>query len=134
MAGLSFSHSDVAGVHCMAEALGSMYDKPHGLCNSIILPHMMRENLDYCTDKYARIAYILGVRESDERKAALMGIKVIENISKEIGLPQFKSLNIDPKDFKKLAQLSYINGSNSSNPKLMTEEDYEALFYKIDAL
>lgn len=134
MAGLSFSHSDVAGVHCMAEALGSMYDKPHGLCNSIILPHMMRENLDYCTDKYARIAYILGVRESDERKAALMGIKVIENISKEIGLPQFKSLNINPKDFKKLAQLSYINGSNSSNPKLMTEEDYEALFYKIDAL
>ena len=30
MGGLSFSHSDVASVHCMAEALGSLYDAPHG--------------------------------------------------------------------------------------------------------
>jgi len=43
LAGLSFSHADVASVHCMAEALGSMYDRPHGLCNAIMLPYVMME-------------------------------------------------------------------------------------------
>jgi alcohol dehydrogenase len=131
IAGLSFSHADVASVHCMAEALGSLYDKPHGLCNSIILPHIMRENLPYVEYKYARIARALGVSETDDRKAALMGIERIEAISAEIGLPNFKSLEIDPKDFRKLAEMSEKNGSNPSNPKPMTADDYEALFYKI---
>ncbi len=132
IAGLSFSHSDVAGVHCMAEALGSLYDKPHGLCNSIILPHMMLENMDYCLDKYARIADILGVKENDLKTKVLKGIEVISDISKEIGLPDFKSLNINPKDFRKLAEMSYKNGSNSSNPKPMSIDDYEALFTRIN--
>ena len=134
IAGLSFSHSDVAGVHCMAEALGSLYDKPHGLCNSIILPHMMKENLPYCTEKYARIARILGVEDKDDLNCALKGITVIEKISEEIGLPSFKSLNIDAKDFRLLAQMSTKNGSNASNPKVMSVDDYEALFFKINAL
>jgi alcohol dehydrogenase len=134
LAGLSFSHADVAGVHCMAEALGSMYDRPHGLCNSIILPHMMRENLPYCTAKYARVAKALGIEESDPEKAALLGIEKIQSISANIGLPTFKALTIDPKDFRKLAEMSEKNGSNPSNPKPMTADDYEALFYKIDAI
>ncbi|MBS7527219.1 iron-containing alcohol dehydrogenase [Fusibacter paucivorans] len=134
LAGLSFSHADVAGVHCMAEALGSMYDRPHGLCNSIILPHLMRENLPYCTAKYARVARALGIEESDPEKAALLGIEKIQSISANIGLPAFKALAIDPKDFRKLAEMSEKNGSNPSNPKPMTADDYEALFYKIDAL
>lgn len=128
MAGLSFSHSDVASVHCMAEALGSIYDLPHGLCNSIILPYVMRENSPYAQTKYARIAKALGIVEFDEEICALKGIERIEQISKEIGLPQFKSLNINDKDFDLLAKLSFKNGSNDSNPKPMTHEDYKRLF------
>lgn len=134
IAGLSFSHSDVASVHCMAEALGSIYDKPHGLCNSIILPHMMRENADYCLEKYGRIADILKVTDKDLKTKVSKGIDVIETISKEIGLPDFKSLNIYPKDFRLLSELSYKNGSNASNPKPMTVDDYETLFHKINSL
>jgi alcohol dehydrogenase len=134
LAGLSFSHADVASVHCMAEALGSMYDKPHGLCNSIILPHVMNENLEYVQYKYSRVAKALGIEEKDELKCAKEGIEKIKSISAEIGLPDFKSLNIDPKDFPKLAEMSEKNGSNGSNPKPMTAKDYENLFIKINNL
>jgi alcohol dehydrogenase len=132
LAGLSFSHADVAGVHCMAEALGSMFDKPHGLCNAIILPYMMMECLDAVEEKYARVARALGVVESDDRKAATKGIAMIQEISMEIGLPKFNSLGVDPKDFRTLAEMSGKNGSNGSNPKQMTIEDYEKLFIKIN--
>jgi alcohol dehydrogenase len=131
LAGLSFSHADVAGVHCMAEALGSMFDKPHGLCNAIILPHMMTECLDAAESKYARVARALGIEEKDDRTAAQKGIALIQEISAEIGLPKFASLGVDPKDFRILAQMSEKNGSNGSNPKVMSVDDYENLFIKI---
>jgi len=134
LAGLSFSHADVAGVHCMAEALGSIYDKPHGLCNAIILPHMMRECLPFAQEKYARVARALGIKEQDDKKAAEKGIAWIQEASAAIGLPDFKSLGVDPEGFSLLAELSFKNGSNGSNPKLMTKEDYEELFHKIYSL
>ena len=128
IAGLSFSHSDVASVHCMAEALGSLYDLPHGLCNSIILPFVMRENLPYAKIKYARIARALGRNENDDELCGRLGIEKIESISLDIGLPSFKSLTINENDFDLLAELSYKNGSNDSNPKPMKQEDYKRLF------
>ena len=64
----------------------------------------------------------------------MMGIELIKEISAEIGLPDFKSLDIDPKDFRLLAELSEKNGSNDSNPKIMSVDDYEKLFYKINSL
>lgn len=128
MGGLSFSHSDVASVHCMAEALGSLYDAPHGLCNSILLPYVMEYNLPECEHKYARIARAMGIMDNDDKIAAEKGIEYIRNLSEEIGLPGLSSLDIDPKDFERLAEMSVENGSNASNPRKMDRSTYTQLF------
>jgi alcohol dehydrogenase len=44
LAAIAFSHSDVASVHCIAEALGGKYDTPHGVCNAVVLPAIMEYN------------------------------------------------------------------------------------------
>lgn len=128
LAGLSFSHSDVGSVHCMAEALGGIYDAPHGVCNAILLPFVMEYNLPYSEYKYARVARAMGIMESDDKNAALRGIEHIRELSKEIGLPNLNELNINPDDFELLAEMSEKNGSNNSNPREMTKEDYLILF------
>ncbi|MGM0396261.1 MAG: iron-containing alcohol dehydrogenase [Bacillota bacterium] len=130
MAGLSFSHSDVASVHCMAEALGSMYDAPHGLCNSILLPYVMEYNLPAAEHKYARIARAMGIDGKDDSDTARKGIEFIKDLSGEIGLPGLSSLDINPDDFHKLAEMSVANGSNASNPRAMDKEVYIELFKK----
>lgn len=130
LAGLSFSHADVASVHCMAEALGSMYDAPHGMCNAILLPYVMEYNLPAAEFKYARVARAMGIDEKDNRKAAVKGIEYIKRLSKEIGLPGIKSLNINKEDFILLAEMSVKNGSNDSNPRSVTKDDYIMLFKK----
>lgn len=130
LAGLSFSHADVASVHCMAEALGSMYDAPHGMCNAILLPYVMEYNLPAAEYKYARIARAMGIAEPDDAKAAAKGIEQIRNLSKEIGLPGIRALNVNPDDFERLAELSVKNGSNASNPRALTKEGYLELFRK----
>ncbi len=68
LAGVAFSHSDVAAVHCLAEALGALYDAPHGACNSIALPAIMEFSMDACVDRYARVAACLGLSFSTPRE------------------------------------------------------------------
>lgn len=130
LAGLSFSHSDVASVHCMAEALGGMYDAPHGMCNSILLPYVMEYNLPETTYKYARIARAMGIDEKDDEKTAAMGIEKIRDISKDIGLPGFSSLGVKEEDFDILADMSAKNISTDSNPRPLDKEGYLNLFKK----
>ncbi len=128
LAGLSFSHADVASVHCMAEALGSMYDAPHGLCNAILLPYVMEYSLPAAQHKYARIARAMGIDEADDAAAAAKGIERIRELSMEIGLPGISSLNVNPDDFELLAEMSVKNGSNGSNPREITKDGYKMLF------
>jgi len=130
LAGLSFSHADVASVHCMAEALGSLYDAPHGMCNAILLPYVMEYNLPFTEYKYARVARAMGIEEKDDHKAAVKGIEHIKELSKEIGLPGIKALNVNPDDFELLAEMSVKNGSNESNPRKITKDEYVMLFKK----
>lgn len=130
LAGLSFSHADVAAVHCMAEALGSIYDAPHGMCNAILLPYVMEYNLPEAQGKYARVARAMGINEKDDYQAALAGIEHIKKLAADIGLPGIKALNVRPDDFELLAEMSVKNGSNGSNPKAIPQDGYVMLFNK----
>ena len=127
LGGISFSHSDVASVHCIAEALGSMYDLPHGTCNAIFLPYVMEYNMDYCVDRYARVAGALGLTYDSDEDGAAKAVAYVKQLTKDVELPTFASLDPDPADFPDLADMAYKNGSNDSNPRPMTAADYEAL-------
>ena len=127
LGGISFSHSDVASVHCIAEALGSMYDLPHGTCNAIFLPYVMEYNMDYCAGRYARVAKALGLAFATEEEGAAKAVEYVKQLALDVELPTFASLDPDPADFPVLAEMAYKNGSNDSNPRPMTAADYEAL-------
>ena len=119
LAGIAFSHSDVASVHCIAESLGGMYDLPHGVCNAIFLPYLMEYNMNYCEQQYARIGKAMGLDG-----CAQSAVNAVKQLAKEVQLPSFSSLNVDPDDFMEIALTSAKNLSNESNPRPMTEHDY----------
>jgi alcohol dehydrogenase len=132
LAGIAFSHSDVASVHCIAESLGGIYDLPHGVCNAIFLPFVMEYNLDYCEKKYARIARAMGIDASQGREQALAAVNAVKQLARDVKLPSFSSLKVDPADYQKIAAFSAKNGSNGSNPRPMTEEDYLAVLKMVN--
>jgi len=88
----------------------------------------MEYNLPSAEYKYARIARAMGIEEENDFKAAVKGIEHIKKLSKEIGLPGIKSLNVNPDDFELLAGMSVKNGSNESNPRKITKDGYVELF------
>jgi alcohol dehydrogenase len=128
LAGIAFSHSDVAAVHCVAEALGGKYDAAHGVCNAVVLPAVMEYNLDYCKDRYARIATAMGLSYDNVEDGARQAVKAVQKLACDVHLPGFGSLGVHEKDFEELALNSFKNGSNIDNPRPMAEEDYLNLF------
>ncbi|WP_319562863.1 iron-containing alcohol dehydrogenase [Marispirochaeta sp.] len=124
LAGIAFSHSDVAAVHCLAEALGGMYDSPHGVCNAVALPVVMEYNLDYAVDRYARIAREMDIEFGDSREGARLAVERVKQLASDVGLPQFRELGVRESDFPELAEKSACNGSNKDNPRPMKKEDY----------
>ncbi|MDR1803905.1 MAG: iron-containing alcohol dehydrogenase [Treponema sp.] len=124
LAGIAFSHSDVASVHCVAEALGGMYDLPHGVCNAIFLPYVMEYNMNYCVEGYARIARAMGLSFPSERAGAVAAVMAVQELAKNVKLPSFASLNVKEEDFPAIAAAAAKNISTGSNPRPMSESDY----------
>jgi len=131
LAGISFSHSDVAAVHCLAEALGGKYDTAHGVCNAVVLPSMMEFNLAHCTDKYARIAAAMGIVFDTPQDGARRAVETVKKMAREVRLPDFASLGVKTEDMEELAYNASINGSNGSNPRPMTKDDYLTLIKRM---
>jgi len=124
LAGIAFSHSDVASVHCIAEALGGMYDLPHGVCNAIFLPHVMEYNMGDCLEGYARIAKAMGLSFPSERAGAVAAVMAVQELAKNVKLPSFASLNVKEEDYPAIAGAAAKNISSASNPRKMGEGDY----------
>ena len=124
LAGIAFSHADVGSVHCIAESLGGMYDLPHGVCNAIFLPYVMEYNMEYCTERYARVARAMGLEFSSAREGAKLAVESVKQLVGEVDLPEFSSFAVAPESFGSLAAMSVRNTSNASNPRPMTEQDY----------
>lgn len=60
-AGLAFSNASLGAVHAMAHSLGGLLDLAHGECNSILLSHIIEENYEAASERYADVAAALGI-------------------------------------------------------------------------
>ncbi len=133
IAGIAFGYADVAAVHCMAEALGGLYDLPHGVANAVLLPTVTRFNIPSNVSKYADVARALGINTEgmDDMTAAMAGADELERLCTDVGIPKMRELDkVDPKDFEALSEAAMKNVSTPSNPRKVTPADYLELFKK----
>lgn len=131
LAGIAFSHSDVAAVHCIAEALGGKYDAPHGVCNAVVLPEVMAYNLESCQERYARVAFAMGLCYENIEEGARKAVDAVHQLALDVNLPKFQSLGIREEDLEEIARNSAINGSNKDNPRPMDEDDYLCILKRL---
>lgn len=89
LAGWAFTVAQVGLAHGMAHTVGIMHHVPHGAACGILLPKVMRYNIDFAADKLAMVAQALGVNTAgmSERDAALAAADAVEALMKEIGHP-----------------------------------------------
>jgi len=127
LAGLCFGSADVAAVHCLAEALGGLYDTPHGVANSVFLPHVLRFNAEEDKSMHARLARYMGfASDADTDETACEKLVLgIETWTQNLNIPKLRELpGVREEDFPRIVELSFKNGSTPSNVRAVTEEDY----------
>jgi alcohol dehydrogenase len=129
VAGMAVGVTDVSGTHCLAEALGGLYGKPHGFCCAACMPPIMEYNLPVSKAKYARLAQAFGIERegrSDE-ELAWHAIEFIRLLNRDLGVPEMPSF-VDSGDLELLGQKAEQNTSNPSNPREADAAAYQAMF------
>ena len=107
-AGQAFANAPVAAVHALAYPLGGNYHIPHGLTNSLVLPHVMRFNMDDASKLYSELAHVVIFDQEvpqDEKQASEMLVSYFENLPKRLGLQTtLREMNIPFEDLPRLAE------------------------------
>jgi alcohol dehydrogenase len=121
LAGLAFGNADVAAVHCLSETLGGRWNLPHGLANAVLLTPVLRYNLAACADKMASLESAL---PPGSGKGAEGVLQAIEELVRDLGIPQFKDLGIPEDTYPWIAERAAQNGSNAANAREMGVAEY----------
>jgi len=120
--GIAINNADVAGVHCLSEAVGSMYDAPHGVLNAALLPYFMAFWKDACQERFAHIAEAFGAPPDPEAAVAR-----VTELAQALKIPSLAELGVKRAELGRLATLAESNVSNSSNPVAMSAGDYRQI-------
>ena len=124
LAGWAFSNALLGLVHAMAHSLGAVARLPHGLANGILLPHVMKFNLDEVPDLMADIAYVMGAAPQgvEPLEAGRAAISKVEELISMIGLPKsLKEAGISREILPECAELAMTDGSIIYNPKFVND-------------
>lgn len=133
MAGWAFTIAQVGLAHAMAHTLGILYNVPHGAACGIVLPAVMRFNVDFAADKLALAAQALGVRVDGmaERDTALAAADAVEALMRKSGHPmKLRDMGV-PEDGLDLAAFHAICDTASLfNARPVTDPGEVAALYK----
>lgn len=128
-AGQSFANSPVAAVHALAYPLGGHFHIPHGLSNSLVLPHVMRFNNNHCHELYAELApIIMGEDFIDHDDSKAVGIELVKYIERLIGklklCTHLRDLEIKEEHLPMLAKDAMLQTRLlQNNPRNVSEQD-----------
>jgi aldehyde dehydrogenase (NAD+) len=132
MAGWAFSVAGVGLVHGMSHALGARQRVPHGTANGILLPHVMRFNVEAAGPKLAAVARALGVQEaSGEAELASLGAEAVASLLARIGHPvKLSAVKVDADDLQNCAELALTDGATSTNPRAVRASSEIVVVYR----
>jgi alcohol dehydrogenase class IV len=133
LAGQAFANAPVAAVHALAYPLGGNYHIPHGLSNSLVLPHVLRFNAPAAAELYAELApIILPGRSlpSDPLEVSELLAEHFLQLAADLGLQtQLSQMNIAESDLPKLAEEAMLQQRLLiNNPRELSLDDALSIY------
>lgn len=137
LAGQAFANAPVAAVHALAYPLGGHYHIPHGLSNSLVLPHVMRFNIPAAAKLYAELAEIIIPEKccllsfAEEKAEAL--VQYLEYLIDDLGLQtSLESVGVGKSSLAMLAKDAIQQERLLiNNPRPMNELDILAIYQAV---
>ena len=120
LAGLSLTGVKLGLHHGLCHILGGTANVPHGVANSIILPHAIRFNADATAAQLLPAAQAMGVTSTTRKPAAVIDAlaQKIADLTAEMNLPQrLREAGVPEADLPRLARLGFESQTVQNNPK-----------------
>ena len=130
-AGLAFSNAILGAVHAMSHSLGGYLDLPHGLCNSILLEHVIDFNYASAEDRFKVIADTVGIdtRGMDRKTIKQRLLHDVQALKKEVGLTQrLKEAGVSSSDIPMLSKQALKDPCILTNPRKSNKRDVEVVY------
>ena len=131
IAGMGFSNVGLGIVHSMAHSLGAFFDTPHGLANSILLPHVMRFNGQVCPDLFRNMgrAFGLNMEGLNDYEVIETIVDAIQELSKSMNIPQrLRDVGIPKEMIPQLAAQAINDACTPGNPREVTVDDLITIY------
>lgn len=124
LAGFSLAGVSMALHHGLCHVLGGTAGVPHGIANSIILPHAVRFNAQAAAELLLPAAQAMGVTmEGQDPPAAVEAlVQAIFNLVGQMGLPQrLRDAGVQEADLPRLARIAFQNRTVHNNPRPISD-------------
>ena len=133
LAGQAFANAPVAAVHALAYPLGGNYHIPHGLSNSLVLPHVLRFNAPAAAELYAELAPIIlpgTTLPSDPLEVSELLAEHFLQLAADLGLQtRLSEMNIAESDLPKLAEEAMLQQRLLiNNPRELSFDDALSIY------
>ena len=123
LAGLSLASVSMGLHHGLCHVLGGTANVPHGVANSIILPHAIRFNADVTASQLVPAAEAMGVPVKRVNPAVVVEalVQKIFRLIGQMNLPQrLRDAGVAKADLAALAKLGFENRTVQNNPTPIT--------------
>jgi len=124
LAGTSLATVDMALHHGLCHVLGGTAGVPHGVANTIMLPHVLRFNQVAAASELAQAAEAMGV------SGVAAAIEQVEWLASQTGLPRrLRDVGVAVEMLPRLAEIAMSSATVHKNPRPVTSvTELEELF------
>lgn len=132
LAGIAFANAGVTAVHAFAYPIGAEFHIPHGIANTLMLPHVIRFNVLGNLEKFAQLAKPFGIPVEGLDNLAIVDrvIAAIDRLADDIRVPRhLADFGVKEKDIPVLADgVMKVTRLLANNPRTLTLEDAKRIY------
>ena len=129
LAGMAFSNSGVAIVHALEYPLGVLTHCSHGEGNGLLLPHVMRYNLDAARPQFEKIARWLSADSITAHCTAESAVDHVVQLQQAIGIrTRLRELGLPREQIAQVASTAFqIKRLMDTNPRPPSLNDLQSI-------
>nr|HOO90530.1 iron-containing alcohol dehydrogenase [Syntrophales bacterium] len=132
LAGIGFANAGVTAVHAFAYPIGAEFHIPHGIANTLMLPHVIRYNVLGNLPKFAGLAKPFGIPTEglDDLQIVDRVITAIDRLADDLRVPRhLADYGVKEDDVPMLAEgVMKVTRLLANNPRTLILEDAKAIY------
>ncbi|MDD3840568.1 MAG: iron-containing alcohol dehydrogenase [Clostridia bacterium] len=128
LAGMAFSNALLGITHSLAHKIGAQFDIPHGCCNAILLPYVIKFNSKVCMKEYAEIARELGLEGATDKQLVDSLIQKVDQMNQKLDIAAtLKQYGVTKEKLDAsidyIAENAVLDPCTGSNPRKTSTQD-----------